>query len=75
MQFPSYFSVFGPRLQFDEDGKPTGYTEPPRPRFASVYENQAVDFAQGVYRRENIILEIHEHNIRDEQLDRQFHQE
>jgi len=55
------FTVFGPRKVMIEDdsGKITGFKNlPERVRFQTVLEDHAVAFAQDVYRRENIILNI-----------------
>ncbi len=55
------FTVSGPRKAIveDSDGKITGFKNIPEAvRFTTVLEEHAVAFAQEVYRRENIILEI-----------------
>jgi hypothetical protein len=60
------FTAFGPRKAMIEDdkGKVTGFENiPERIRFETVLEEHAVAFAQDVYRRENIILDITSQNL------------
>jgi hypothetical protein len=54
------FTVTGPRKVVDEDdkGNKTVKMLESYVRFETVMEEHAVSFAQEVYRRENIILEI-----------------
>lgn len=60
-----YFRVSGERREhtFDEaKGRsiPTGVVLPPATRFESIDVRAAEDFATDVYRKENIVCEIHE---------------
>ena len=59
------FTVSGPRkiMEESESGKPAVTMLPEAVRFETVLEEHAVAFAQEVYRRENIILDITSQNL------------
>ena len=60
------FTVSGPRkiMEESESGKPAVTMLPEAVRFETVQEEHAVAFAQDVYRRENIILDITSSELR-----------
>jgi hypothetical protein len=62
------FTVSGPRkvVEEDDEGKVVTKMLPNFIRFESVSEEQAVIFAQDVYKRENIILEMFASDIGQE---------
>jgi hypothetical protein len=59
------FTASGPRKVMEEDdsGKKEVKMLPEATRFESVMEEHAVAFAQDVYKRENIILDITSQNL------------
>lgn len=61
----AYFTVTGERVEYALDEakgqmKPTGRVLSPHVRFSSMSLQSAEIFATDVYRRENIVCEIHE---------------
>jgi hypothetical protein len=61
------FTVSGPRKVIEEDDKGGKEVKmlPEAVRFETVLEDHAVAFAQDVYRRENIILEMFSSDIKE----------
>lgn len=56
-----YYEVTGERVAFGDDGKPMeGPLLAKRARFQTVSHTAATQFVNDVYKRENIICEIHE---------------